>query len=120
MGSFYSPFATRHFAYSIVPINPLAALMPLLRLDRKGGNRARVETLQRNRLAGLLAETVGAVLEPPQRGIDLGDQLALAVAGAKLELALGLGRGAVGEVGIGGGLGLEVLDGFPALAQDVL
>jgi len=37
-----------------------------------------LEALQRNRLAGLLAKAVGAVLDPNQRFVDLRDQLALA------------------------------------------
>ena len=55
-----------------------------------------------------------------KRGVDLGDQLALPVAGPELELAFRLGAGAVGEVGVGRGLGLQILDGLAALAQDVL
>ena len=43
------------------------------------------------------------------RGVDLGDQLALAVAGAQLDGAVGLRGGAVGEIGMVLVLVLEVL-----------
>src|SRR5688572_16844492 len=104
---------------SVVPVDALAPFVPLLRLDRKRRDRPGVQALERNRLAGLFAEAVGAILQPPQGGVDLGDQLALAVAGPELQLTLGLGGGAVREVRVRGRLALQVLDGLPALAQDV-
>src|SRR5690606_25528648 len=70
---------------SIVAVNPLAALVTLLGLHRQGGGRPGLETAQADRLAGLLAIAVGTVLDPAQGLVDLGDQLALAVAGPKLE-----------------------------------
>ena len=85
---------------------------------RQGGDGARVQPLQRNRLARLLAKAVGAVLDPAQRRVDLGDQLALPVAGAQFELALGLGGGAVGQIGMRNGFGLQVLDGLAAFPED--
>src|ERR1700679_1287329 len=94
--------------------------MAFLRFDGKCRDGAGVEALQGNRLAGLLAETVGTVFEPAQRGIDLGDQLALAVAGAQFELALSLGGGAVGEIGEGRGFGLKIEDRAATFAQDFL
>ena len=51
-----------------------------------------------------------------QRSVDLGDQLALAVAGAQLEGAVGFRRGAVGEVGLVLALFLQVLQG-PRLSR---
>mgnify|MGYP003343586851 CR=1 FL=1 len=63
---------------------------------------ARVEPLQRNRFAGFLAETVRAVFQAPQRGVDLGDQLALTVAGAEFELPFGFRRCPVGQIGVTG------------------
>jgi len=65
--------------------------MALLRFNRQGGDGAGVQALERNRFAGLFAEPVGAVLDPPQGGVDLGDQLALTVAGAQFQLAFGFG-----------------------------
>ena len=73
--------------------------MPFLRFDRQGGDGAGVEPLERNGFARFLAEAIGTVLDPAQRRVDLGDQLALAVPGPEFQLALGLGGGAVGEIG---------------------
>ena len=98
----------------VVAIDPLAALMALLRLDRQRRDRAGFEALQGDRLAGLLAVTVGAVLEALQRGVDLGDQFALAVARAQFDRAVGLGGGAVGEIGVVLVFVLQVLQRFPA------
>src|SRR3569832_250152 len=103
----------------VVAINLLAPLVPFLRFQRQGGDRPGIEALQRNRLAGLLAEPVRPVFQPADRRVDLGDQLALPVAGAKFELELGFGRRAVGQVGMRNGFGLQVLDRFAAFAKDV-
>src|SRR5262249_37156792 len=73
---------TRHFRYSplrqptsLVAIDALAPLVTLLRLDRERGDGARLEPLERNRLAGLLAIAVGAVLEAGGRRGHLCGQL---------------------------------------------
>jgi hypothetical protein len=84
----------------LVAINALAPFVALLGLDAQGRDRAGIEPLQADRLAGLLAIAVSAVVDPHQRGVDLGNQLALTVAGAKLERALGLGGGPVGDIGM--------------------
>src|SRR5438552_11157510 len=94
---------------SIVPIHSLAALVALLRLDRERRDRARFEPLERDRLAGLLAIAVGAVVDALDRGVDLGDQLALAVARAQLDRAVGLGGCAVGQIRVVLVLVLEML-----------
>src|SRR5262245_21262478 len=105
---------------SIVAIHPLAPLVALLGFGREGRDRARVEASQGNRLAGFLAEAVGAILDSLQRSIDLGNQLALTVAGAQLDRPVGLRRGAIGEVGVVLVLLLEMLKGLACLLQDVL
>src|SRR5665213_2988131 len=84
-----------------VAVRALHALVALLRLDRQGGDRPRLEPADADRLGGLLAEAVAAGLDPHQRLVDLGDELALAVARAELQRAIGLERGAVGDVGLG-------------------
>ena len=94
--------------------------MAFLRLDRQGRDRPGVETLQADRLAGLLAIAVGTVLDSLQGGVDLGDQLALAVAGPKLDRAVGLRRGAVGEVRMILALRLEILERLAGLLADFL
>src|SRR5580704_4190277 len=93
----------------IVAIDALAALVTFLRFDGKRGDRARLEPLDRDRLSGFLAVAVGAVFDPLQRRVDLGDQLALAVAGAQFDGPVGLRGGAVGEVGVVLALVLEML-----------
>ena len=107
-------------AASVVAINALAALVALLGLDRQRRDRTGVEALQADRLAGLLAIAVGAVLDALEGGVDLGDQLALAVAGAELDGAVRFGRGAVGEVGMVLAFVLKVLKRFARLLQDLL
>lgn len=73
--------------------------MRLLCLDRHGGDRAGDQTAQTNRLTGHFAETIFAFLKTAQGRVDLGDQLALAVARAQLDAPVGFGRGAVIQVG---------------------
>src|ERR1700686_5665087 len=79
----------------LVAIDLLAFFVALLRFHRQRCDRAGFQPLQRDRLAGLLAIAVGVVLDTLQRGVDLGDQLALAVAGAQLDRAGGFRGGAV-------------------------
>ena len=74
----------------------------------------------RDRLAGFFAIAVSAVLDARQRRVDLGDQLALPVAGAQLDGPVGLRGGAVGEVGMILALILEMLQRLLGLLEDVL
>src|SRR5262249_49892134 len=53
-------------AGSIVAVDTFSPLVPLLRLERQGGDRSGVEALQRDRLSGFLAKAIGAVLDPRQ------------------------------------------------------
>ena len=99
----------------LVAIDLLALLVALLRFDRQRRDRAGFEPLQRDRLAGLLAIAVGVVVDALQRGVDLGDQLALAVAGAQLDGAVGFRGGAVGEIGMVDVLFLQRLQRDPAI-----
>ena len=75
--------------FSVVAIDPLPPLVALLRLDRQGRDRACFEAAQRDRLAGFLAIAVGAIIDPRQRLVDLGDQLALPITRAQLDGAVG-------------------------------
>src|SRR6202011_2877116 len=104
----------------LVPIDFFALLVTLLGFHRERRDRTRLQPFQRDRLAGLLAIAVGVVLEALQRGIDLGDQLALAVAGAQLDRTVGLRGGAVGEVGMVNVLFLQGLQRDPRFAQDLV
>ena len=56
--------------------------MPLLRFDRHRGDRPGLEPPYANGLTGFLAVTIGAAFDAAQGLVDLGDQLAGAVAGA--------------------------------------
>src|SRR4051812_15208411 len=82
----------------IVPVNALVSLVTLLRLEREGCGGAGLQSLQGDRIAGLFAIAVGALVDARDGGLDLCDQLALAVAGAKLDGPVGFGRCAVGKI----------------------
>ena len=94
--------------------------MAFLRLDRQGGDRPGLKALERDRLAGFLAIAVGAVLDPLQRGVDLGDQLALAVAGPQFDGPVGLRGCPVGDIGVILALVLEMLQRLLGFLEDVL
>src|SRR5579884_1497028 len=74
---------------SVVPVDAFAALVTLLRFNGQRGDRPRIEALQRDRLAGFLAITIGAVVEPAQCLLDFRDQLALTIAGPQFDRAIG-------------------------------
>src|SRR5262249_12745311 len=103
-----------------VPIDLLALLVALLRLDRQRCDRAGFEPLQRDRFPGLLAIAVGIVLDTLQCSVDLGDQLALAVPGAKFDGAVGLRGGPVREIGMIDVLFLQGLQRQLRFAQDLV
>src|SRR5262249_47605838 len=105
---------------SLVAIDTLAALVAFLRLDRERGNGARLEPLERDWLAGLFAVAVGAVVEASERGVDFGDQLALAGARPQFHRPGGLRGGAVGEVGMVLVLGLQMRQCLSRLLEDLL
>src|SRR5690606_21145671 len=95
-------------------------LMALLRLDRKRGDRTGVETLEADRFARFLAVAVGAFVETLQRRIDLGDQLALAVACPKFDGTVGFRRRPVRKIRMVGAFFCQVVEGFARFAQDVV
>src|SRR5581483_35929 len=103
-----------------VPVHPLAPLVALLGFQAHRRDGTRVQPGDGDRLAGLLAIAVGALLDPAQSLVDLGDQLALAIAGAQLKRPVGLRGGAIGHVGVILGLGLEVRQRLPRFSQDVV
>src|SRR3954468_6258930 len=104
---------------SLVAIDALAPFVTLLRLDREGRDRARFEPLERDRLAGLLAIAVGAVIKAGDRRIDLRDQLALSVARPQFDGTIRFGRRAVGKIGMVFALGLEMRQRLLRLFQDL-
>jgi len=107
-------------ATSLVAIDPLATLVTLLGLQRQRRDGTGLEALERNRVTRFLAEPVGPILDPGERGVDLGDQLALAVAGPKLDGPVGFGGCTVGDVGVVLVLVLQVLEGILRIAKDVV
>src|SRR5215208_8018534 len=103
---------------SIVARHLFDALVALLGLEGHGRDRAGFEAGERDGLAGHFAIAVFALVEPARRAIDLGDQLALAVAGAKLDRPVGLARCAVGKVGLAKRIDLELGHGRARLLDD--
>src|SRR5436190_497895 len=104
------------FSISVVARDSLVALVTLLRLDRHRRDRPRLQPGEADRLAGHFAKAIFAGLDAVKRGVDLGDQLALAVAGAKVDSPIGLARRAISEVGFldrPAGQGRHRLAGFP-------
>src|SRR4051812_31244430 len=92
--------------------------MALLRLERHRRDWPSLEPRQRDRLAGHFAITIFALVKTADRAIDLGDQLALAIAGAKLDRPIGLARRAVGNVGLAQGIDLELRHGLARFLDD--
>src|SRR5205823_7173952 len=103
---------------SIVAGHFLDTLVPLLRLQRHGRHRAGLEPRQRNGLAGHFAIAIFALIKAADRAIDLGDELALAVAGAELDRPVGLARRAVGQVRLAQRVALELRHRPPRLLAD--
>ena len=101
-------------------MNPFAALVAFLGFQAQSGDRPGVEAWDPDRLAGLLAIAVAAVLDPAHGLVDLGDQLALPVAGSQLQRPIGFRRRAIGEVGVIFGLALQMFEGFTGLPENVL
>src|ERR1700754_2526147 len=98
----------------------LQVLAALLRVEGQRGDRAGVETLHADFLVGLFAETVAAFLDPAQVLVDLGNQLAVAIAGAQLERVLGLARCALGLVTHVTDFLAEVVHGLAGFLDELL
>src|SRR3546814_9636039 len=98
----------------------LLAFVAFLRLDRHRGDRPRLEPRDRDRLAGHLAITVFAIADAADRRVDLGDQLALAIARAQFDRPVGLARRAIGEIGFAQRIGLKLGDRPLRFTQDRL
>jgi hypothetical protein len=79
-----------HPKRSVVAMNPLAALVPLLGLKAQGRNRAGRQPRETDGFPRLLAVAVGTILDPAQGRVDLRDQFPLPVAGAKFKSPISL------------------------------
>ena len=97
----------------------LAALMAFLCLDGKRRNRTGIEAAQRDRFSGLLAIAIGAVVDPHQRRVNLGDQLALTVTRPQFDGAVRLRGGPVSQIRVILVFLLQGFQRFPRFAQDV-
>jgi hypothetical protein len=67
---------------SVVAMRAFHPFVPLLGFNAEGGDRPGFETADADRFVRFFAITVGAVIYPMERRFDLGDQFALARAGA--------------------------------------
>src|SRR6201987_5406667 len=83
---------------SVVAVSAFHPLVPLLGFDAEGGDGPGFETADADRFFRLFAINVGAVINPMERRFDLGDQLALARAGAQFDRALCFERSAVSQI----------------------
>jgi hypothetical protein len=91
----------------------------LLGLQAQRRGRAGFQPAQADRLTGHFAEAVRPVLDPAQSRIDLGDQLALAVAGAQFKRLVAFRRRPVDNIGQRTGLVLQICDGLLGAVQNV-
>src|SRR5258708_306188 len=94
--------------------------MALLGFYRQGGDGAGIKAPQADRLTCLFTKAVGPVFEALQGRFNLGNELALAVAGAQFEGTVGFGRGAVGEIGKTIVVVLEVNESLFAFPENVI
>src|SRR5665213_264605 len=104
----------------IVSGDSFVALVALRGFDRHRRDWPCFEPGQRDRFAGDFARAVFAGLDPPQRRVDLRDQLALAVTGAKLDRPVGLAGGAVGDVGFADRPALQLRHRVARFAQNLV
>src|SRR5260370_21558938 len=104
---------------SVVSVSAFHPLVPLLGFDAEGGDGAGFETADADRFVRLCAITVGAVIYPMERRFDLGDQFALARAGAQLDRMLCFERSAVREIRFEQTLFLQVLQRIRRLGQQL-
>src|SRR6185437_7481458 len=104
---------------SVVAIDALPPLVPLLRLDRECRDRTRLKPSQRNRLPRFFTIPVRAVINPRQGLVDFGNELALAIARSQFDGAIRFRRRAVGQIGMILVFFLKVQQRFLGLLEDV-
>jgi hypothetical protein len=101
-------------------VDAFATFVAFLGFEAERRRGPRVQSGQADRLAGLLAIAVGAVLDAAQGLVDLGDQLPLAIAGAKLKRPISFRGRAIGEIGVILGFFLEMGDRLARFAEDLI
>ena len=94
--------------------------MHVLGFQAERGDGPGIEPGDTDGIAGFLAIAIGAIVDTLERGVDLGDQLALPVPRAQLERTIAFRAGPIGHIGMVLALFLQVLEGFAALAEDVV
>src|SRR4051812_2067731 len=105
-------------ARSLVAIDLLAALVHFLRLEAERRDGPRIEPRNADRFARFLAIAVGPIVDPLECSIDLGNQLALAVARPELKRTVAFRRSAIGHVRMVLVLLLEIVERLPTLAEN--
>ena len=80
-------------------MHPFAPLVTFLCLEGKRRDRTGFESRESDRFAGLFTIAIGAIVDAPERFVDLGDQLALAITCAEFQSAIGFARGVPGLPG---------------------
>lgn len=109
------PFPTLFVSgYFLVP------LMAFLCFDCHGRNRPRFKPGQRNGLSSDFAIAILAFVDPAQRGIDLGDELALTVAGAQFERPIGFTGRPIRDIRLSQRFVLKGFEGIVRLAKDIV
>src|SRR5262245_36679803 len=108
-----SPQPSSPSAVTVVPVTVLlfTALPAFLRFDGQRGDRASLEALHPDLLAGFVAVTVAAILDTLECFVDLADQFALAVAGAQFQAELRFLGGTIVRIGEVRGFVLHVQHG---------
>src|SRR4051812_10739061 len=107
-------------SHSVVAADAFVAFVAFLGLDRHGRDRARLEPGERDRFAGHFAKAILAAVDAAQRRVDLGDELALAIAGPELDRPVGFRRGAVGEIRLADRPALQLSHRALRFAEDLV
>src|SRR5690348_10524384 len=89
-----------HRCNLVVARHALDALVALLRFQSHRRDWTGFQPAERDRLASHFAIAIFAFVEATDRAIDLGNELALPVAGAELDTPIGLARRTVSNVGL--------------------
>jgi hypothetical protein len=100
-------------------MHAFAAFVAFLGFQAECGDGAGHQAGEADWLAGLLTEAVVTLLDSPEGGVDLGDQLALAVARAQFQSPIRLGRSAIGQVRMIFCFFLKMIYGFSGFPQDI-
>lgn len=93
--------------------------MLFLRLYGEGRDRPRLQSGKADRFSGFLAISVSAVLDPPERLIDLRDQLSRPIPSPQLERTVRFKRCTIGNIGLLKSTFLQVLKRFRRFTKEI-